>query len=47
MNTPIYGDQAFLVKLNPQNFQNTTWGRAPQLSPRPLAKIGLEWRTGG
>ena len=45
MNTPIYGDQSFLVQLNPGKFQNTTWGRAPQLEPRPLAKIGLEWRT--
>ena len=43
MNTPIYGDQAFLTKLN--GFKNTTWGRVPQLNPRPLAKIGLEFRT--
>ena len=23
----------------------TTWGRVPQLTPRPLNKIGLEWRN--
>jgi len=45
MNKPIYGDQAYLVNLTPQKFQNTTWGRVPQLDPRPLAHIGLEWRT--
>ena len=45
MNTPIFGDQAYLTQLNPEKFKNTTWGRAPQLDPRPLAEIGLEWRT--
>ena len=45
MNTPIYGDQSFLVQSNPQAFKSTTWGRVPQLTPRPLSKIGLEWRT--
>jgi hypothetical protein len=45
MNTPIYGDQAYLTQLNPEKFKNTTWGRAPQLYPRPLAEIGLEFRT--
>lgn len=45
MNRSNYGDQAYLVGLTPQKFQNTTWGRAPQLNPLPLARIGLEWRT--
>ena len=40
MNQSIYGDQLSLKGL-PQ----TTWGRAPQLDPRPLTKIGLHWRT--
>ena len=45
MNTPIFGDQAYLVKSNPQAFMGTTWGRVPQLTPRPLARIGLSFRT--
>ena len=45
LNTPIFGDQAYLVSLQPGKFQNTTWGKVPQLDPRPLAKIGLEFRT--
>jgi hypothetical protein len=47
MNKPIYGDQAYIYSLiqEPAKFTSTTWGRAPQLDPRPLAKIGLEWRT--
>ena len=45
MNTPIYGDQSYLVKSQPKRFQGTTWGRVPQLDPRPLTKIGLDWRT--
>jgi hypothetical protein len=45
LNTPIYSDQAYLNLLNPDKNINTTWGRAPQLDPRPLALIGLEWRT--
>lgn len=43
MNKTIFGDQGYLNKVN--DFQNTTWGRAPQLYPRSLSKIGLEWRT--
>ena len=45
MNTHVYGDQQYLVRLQPNKYTSTTWGRAPQLDPRPLAKIGLEWRT--
>jgi hypothetical protein len=45
MNISTYQDQSFLVNLNPNEFQNTTWGRVPQLDPRPLTKVGLEWRT--
>jgi len=43
MNQTIFGDQGYLNGVN--DFKNTTWGRAPQLDPRPLSKIGLEWRT--
>ena len=43
MNKSIYNDQAFLNNLN--NLPATTWGRVPQLNPRPLAKIGLHWET--
>lgn len=25
--------------------QNTQWGRVPQLDPRSLKKIGMEWRN--
>ena len=48
MNTPIFGEQ---IKLNNKNLEidpkwgNTTWGRAPQLTPRSLSRIGLEWRS--
>ena len=43
MNKSIYTDQAFLNNLN--NLPATTWGRVPQLDPRPLAKIGLSFRV--
>ena len=43
LNTPTYSDQIYLNKLNQQT--PTTWGRVPQLSPRPLVKVGLEFRT--
>ena len=43
MNKTIFGDQGYLN--NVYDFKNTTWGRAPQLDPRSLSKIGLEWRT--
>jgi hypothetical protein len=43
MNQSIYGDQNYLNTVN--NYTPTTWGRAPQIDPRPLAKIGLSWRT--
>ena len=42
MNQSIFADQAY---LNSSINLNTTFGRAPQLDPRPLSKIGLEWRT--
>jgi len=44
-NRTIYGDQSYIIHNNPSQFEQTTWGRVPQLSPRPLAKIGLEFRT--
>lgn len=43
MNTSIYSDQEFINSMN--NRPLTTWGRVPQLDPRTLTKIGLEWRT--
>ena len=43
MNKSTFNDQAFLNGLN--NLNITTWGRVPQLSPRPLAKIGLSWNS--
>jgi len=43
LNQNIYSDQFSIYKANGPF--NTTWGRAPQLEPRPLAMIGLEWRT--
>ena len=43
MNTSIYSDQEYITRLNKKPV--TTWGRVPQLDPRPLSKIGLEWRT--
>ena len=43
MNTSIYNDQIYMNNLN--HLVPTTWGRVPQLDPRPLTKIGLEFRT--
>jgi len=43
MNASIFESQIYLNELNKP--KATTWGRAPQLDPRPLARIGLEWRT--
>ena len=43
LNTPIYSDQIYINQVNQQT--PTTWGRVPQLSPRSLVKVGLEWRT--
>jgi hypothetical protein len=43
MNQTTYSDQFYLNQLN--KLPATTWGRVPQLEPRPLAQIGLEWRT--
>jgi hypothetical protein len=48
MNQTIFGDQGFLNYSNiitNNNYTRTTFGQAPQLDPRSLAKIGLEWRT--
>ena len=48
MNQPIFGDQGILngklIQAQP-NWGKTTWGHVPQMDPRPLAKIGLTWRT--
>lgn len=48
MNQPIFGDQGIIntnaIQQNP-NWGRTTWGHVPQMDPRPLAKIGLTWRT--
>ncbi len=41
-NQGIFMDQYY---INQQMNTKTPWGRAPQMDPRPLAKIGSEWRT--
>ena len=41
LNQNIMTDQFYLNK----NIQRTPWGMVPQLDPRPLAKVGLSWRT--
>lgn len=43
MNKSIFEDQTYLLQTNKQ--ADTTWGRVPQLQPRSLIKVGLEWRT--
>jgi len=43
MDTPIFQDQDYLNRLN--NVLTTQWGRAPQLDPRSLVRVGLEFRT--
>jgi len=51
MNQSIVYDQSYINSLNVNkinnktNYTQTTWGRAPQMDPRPLSKIGLSWRT--
>jgi hypothetical protein len=45
MNTSVYRDQQLLNSVNVNKYFTTTWGHAPQVDPRPLAKIGLSWRT--
>jgi hypothetical protein len=42
MNQSIYSDQ---LSLHSNDYYHTRFGHAPQLNPRPLSKIGLEWRT--
>ena len=47
MNISIYSDQKFLDLSNinsNDNYYKTTWGRVPQVDPRPLARIGFSWR---
>jgi hypothetical protein len=43
LNKSIYSDQIYLNNLNKPI--PTTWGRVPQLDPRSLTRVGLEWRT--
>jgi len=47
MNQSTVFDQSVINSSNMliPNYTSTTWGRAPQLEPRQLAKIGLSWRT--
>jgi len=53
LNKSILDDQQYLYKTYPDNYsaynsnKNTRslWGRVPQLNPRPLVKVGLEWRN--
>jgi len=39
-NTDIFMDQRSI-----RYPQDTTWGRVPQLTPRSLTLVGLDWRT--
>jgi hypothetical protein len=45
LNTSIYKDHNFLESYLQLNNRNTTWGRVPQLDPRPLSRIGMEFRN--
>jgi hypothetical protein len=48
MNQSIAADQSFMNSFNISTnakYTTSTWGRAPQMDPRSLTKIGLEWRT--
>jgi len=40
MNKDIFADQKSL-----KTPVNTTWGRVPQLTPRSLSRIGLDWKN--
>jgi len=42
MNRSIFEDQSV---LNQTFAQNTPFGKAPQLDPRPLARIGIRYMT--
>jgi hypothetical protein len=45
MNSGIFEDQSFINNQQTQTWKTSTWGHVPQMDPRPLAKIGLTWRT--
>lgn len=48
LNQSIIYDQSYVNSSNinnKNNYAQTTWGHAPQMDPRPLAHIGLSWRT--
>jgi len=48
LNQSISADQGFINGYNiavKPGYTQTTWGKAPQMDPRPLSKIGLSWRT--
>ena len=45
MNQPIFGDQLWMNTFQGSAWGRTTWGHVPQMDPRPLAKIGLSFRT--
>jgi hypothetical protein len=45
MNLSVFLSQLDLDSTKKKEYFKTKWGHAPQLDPRPLAKIGLEWRT--
>jgi hypothetical protein len=48
LNQSVYADQRYINTFNVatnNQYMSTTFGRAPQLDPRPLARIGLTWRT--
>ena len=48
LNKSIMSDQTFMDTFNSSsinNYATTKWGHVPQLSPRPLVKVGLTWQT--
>ena len=48
MNQNIFTDQLSsdnTFMSNIPGWATSTWGHVPQMDPRPLAKIGLSWRT--
>ena len=48
LNQSIIADQSYANSMNVNNIPNfsyTKWGRAPQMDPRSLTKVGLSWRT--
>ena len=48
LNQDIFHDQRSVNTdrlMGNQKYSSTTWGKVPQLDPRALVKVGLEFRT--